>query len=276
MSQRSAGASKAAAVAANAGAPSGPVRGAQADGQLAGEELDRFLLGALLDSTTDQIYFKDRESRFIKISTALALKLGLATPRDAIGKTDFDVFSEEHARRAFEDEQRIIDGGEPVVGIKEKETWENGREAWVSTSKLPLRDESDAIIGTFGVSRDVTLEKLQRDEINLQAERLQRALAYAEKTQRNLQAALVELHRVSPPSPRERADALLDDAARCLRTRPRTARPSAAATLWRPGRSPARSRAAASELGEVRRHVLPWKWISMLCVLIMSEKGRRS
>jgi len=194
MSRRSAGASKAVAVAADGGALSGSARDAQANGQLVGEELDRFLLEALLDSTTDQIYFKDCESRFIKVSTAQAVKLGLAGAEDAIGKTDFDVFSEEHARLAFEDEQRIIAGGEPVVGIEEKETWENGREAWVSTSKMALRDESGVIIGTFGVSRDVTVEKLQRDEITRQGERLQRALAYAEKTQQDLQAALVELH----------------------------------------------------------------------------------
>lgn len=153
----------------------------------------RFLLTALLDKTTDQIYFKDRGSRFIRISTTLALKLGLAGPEEVIGKTDFDFFSEEHARQAFDDEQRIIQSGEPIVGIEERETWENGREAWVMTSKAPLRDERGAVIGTFGISRDVTVETAQRHEIDRQADLLRRALADAGKARQNLQTALGEL-----------------------------------------------------------------------------------
>ena len=160
----------------------------------AGAELSRFLLRALLDRTTDQIYFKDNESRFIRVSTALALKVGLAGPEDAIGKTDFDLFSEAHARQEFADEQRIIQTGEPMLGVEEKETWESGREAWVLTSKMPLRDEGGAIIGTFGVSRDVTLETEQRHEIETQADLLRRALADAEKARQSLQTALGELH----------------------------------------------------------------------------------
>ena len=194
MSRRSAGAAETAAGASHSGSRPGPADDAQAQGQLASGEIDRFLLSALLENTADQIYFKDIESRFIRVSTAQALKLGLAGHDDAIGKTDFDVFSREHARQAFEDEQRIIHSGIPMVGLEEKETWANGREAWVSTSKLPLRDDSGAVIGTFGVSRDITLEKVQRDELARQADQLRAALALAEKTQQNLEAALGELH----------------------------------------------------------------------------------
>lgn len=194
MSRRSAGAAETAAGANHRGSRPGPASDAQAPGQLARGEVDRFLLSALLENTTDQIYFKDIESRFIRVSTAQALKLGLAGQDDAIGKTDFDVFSREHARQAFEDEQRIIHSGKPMVGLEEKETWANGREAWVSTSKLPLHDDSGAVIGTFGVSRDITLEKVQRDELARQADQLRAALALAEETHQNLETALGELH----------------------------------------------------------------------------------
>ena len=194
MNRRSAGAAETAAGANHRGSRPGPVGDAQAPGQLASAEVDRFLLRALLENATDQIYFKDTESRFIRLSTALALKLGLDGQDDAIGKTDFDWFSEEHARQAFEDEQRIIHSGKPMVGLEEKETWANGREAWVSTSKLPLRDDSGAVIGTFGISRDITLEKVQRNELARQADQLRATLALAEETQQNLETALAELH----------------------------------------------------------------------------------
>ncbi|MDZ7371275.1 MAG: PAS domain-containing protein [candidate division KSB1 bacterium] len=118
------------------------------------------LLTALLDSVPDHIYFKDKQSRFIKINKSMAEWVNLKDPEEAIGKTDFDFFTEEHARPAFEDEQRIIATGEPILNIEEKETWPDGHETWVSTSKMPLRDQSGEIIGTFGISRDITQQKL--------------------------------------------------------------------------------------------------------------------
>ncbi|HEY5159900.1 MAG TPA: PAS domain-containing protein [Gaiellaceae bacterium] len=128
-------------------------------------EQERFFLNALLEDLPDQIYFKDRASRFLKISNTQAVKFGVSSPAEAIGKSDSDFFSEEHARPARENEQSIIRTGEPLVDIEEKETWEDGREAWVSTTKMPLRDEKGKIIGTYGISRDITLEKRQRAEI---------------------------------------------------------------------------------------------------------------
>lgn len=124
------------------------------------------LLSQLLDSTTDIIYFKDLESRFIMINQACFEKHGWQPGDVIIGKTDFDVFTKEHAEQAYEDEKKIIETGEPLLGIEEKETWMDGSETWVSTSKLPLRDGKGNIIGTFGISRDITEHKL--NEIKLE------------------------------------------------------------------------------------------------------------
>ncbi len=90
---------------------------------------ERFLLHTLMDHVPDQIYFKDRESRFVRINKSQAEILGLADPCQAVGKTDFDFFAEEHARAAYEDEQQIIRTGQPLVGKEEKETYGEGRAA---------------------------------------------------------------------------------------------------------------------------------------------------
>ena len=83
----------------------------------------------------------------------------MADPGAAVGRSDADFFTPEHAQAALEDEQRILRTGEPLVGREEKETWPDGRTTWVSSTKQAMRDKTGAIIGTFGISRDITLHK---------------------------------------------------------------------------------------------------------------------
>ena len=128
-------------------------------------QTEQMLLRALLKHVPDSVYFKDLASRFIRTSDAFACKTQLASADDFVGKTDFDLFTEEHARQAFDDEQRIIATGEGIVGLEEKETWNDGRVTWVETCKLPLRDPRGRIIGTFGISRDITERKKVQENL---------------------------------------------------------------------------------------------------------------
>ncbi|HQE91219.1 MAG TPA: PAS domain-containing protein [Anaerolineae bacterium] len=132
-------------------------------------ELEQYLMDTLMDNTPDHIYFKDRESRFIRASRSQSKRFGLADPQEIIGKWDFDFFTEEHARPAYEDEQRIIRTGESIGEIEERETWPDRPDSWVVTTKMPLRDSEGNIIGTFGISRDITARK--NAEMQLAAER---------------------------------------------------------------------------------------------------------
>jgi PAS domain S-box-containing protein len=127
--------------------------------------LERSLLHALMENIPDYIYFKDTESRFIRTNRAHARSFGLRDATEAIGKTDMDFFSEKHALKAYEDEQRIIRTGEPIVNVEEKETWPNRPDTWVLTTKMPLRDQERNIIGTFGISRDITEHKRAEEHI---------------------------------------------------------------------------------------------------------------
>ena len=119
-------------------------------------EQEQSLLNAFMDNTPDHIYFKDRASRFLRINKAVTNHFHLSDAQDAIGKTDAEFFTEEHAQQAYADEKEVIRSDKPMEGKEEKETWPSGQETWVSTTKAPLFDKSGQIIGTFGISRDIT------------------------------------------------------------------------------------------------------------------------
>jgi len=120
---------------------------------------DSNLLNNLLNFSSDLVYFKDRESRFVRINHTLALHLGLGSSDDAAGRTDADFFSEEHALQTYLDEQHVMATGEALVAKEERETWADGRMTWVSSSKSAMRDEAGNIIGIIGISRDITARK---------------------------------------------------------------------------------------------------------------------
>ena len=130
------------------------------------------LFHAVLDNIPDFIYFKDLQSRFVRTTSALVRAFGLKASEDLVGKTDFDFFTHEHAQEAFEDEQIIIQTGQPMIGVIEKETWPDRLDTWASTTKLPLRDEKGKIVGTFGITRDFTRMKELQETLERQSEEL--------------------------------------------------------------------------------------------------------
>ena len=140
-----------------------------------GQPNDSELLSALLENTADSIYFKDLESRFLKISHALAKKLRRHHPDDAVGKSDSDFFAQAHAQEALEDERRIIRTGSPLLSKEERETWPDGTETWVLTNKMALLDAEGIVVGTLGISHDITAKKTAENALR-RAEEKYRAI----------------------------------------------------------------------------------------------------
>jgi PAS domain S-box-containing protein len=129
---------------------------------------DTKLLQILMDNITDTIYFKDLEGRFIRVNKAQANLIGINSPDEAIGKTDFDFFNIELAKKAYADEQRIIKKARPITSIEYIGT-NDGLFRWMSASKVPFIDEAGNVIGTVGITRDI--DKMIRVEHRLKAER---------------------------------------------------------------------------------------------------------
>jgi rsbT co-antagonist protein RsbR len=173
-------------------------RVAELEALVAGLKQSDDLLHALMENLPDTIYFKDTESRFIRINKAQADRFGLE-PAQAVGKSDFDFFTEEHARPAYEAEQEIIRTGQPIVNLEEEETWPDRPSNWVSTTKLPLRDRAGNIIGTFGTSRDITDRKQAEEALTRAYAEVEQQVA--ERTAA-LQQEIAERERIQEESAR--------------------------------------------------------------------------
>jgi two-component system, cell cycle sensor histidine kinase and response regulator CckA len=130
---------------------------------------ERNMLRALLEHTPDMMWFKDCESRYVATSTSHADYLGVS-PGDLKGKSDLDVYPDQMAKQWLGDEKRIMETAEPIIGDENRaRSPAHGVESWVSTTKIPWYDENGKVIGTFGISRDIT--ELKRVEKELADER---------------------------------------------------------------------------------------------------------
>ncbi len=140
------------------------------------------LLQQLLDNMTDNIFFKDLDSRFILMNKSCAQWNGFKDPKEAVGKKDTDLFTPAFAEDARRDEQHIFDTGKPLKCKEEHAEWEDGHMKWVSTTKVPLRDTDGTIAGCIGIGRDITDLKHKEEE-------LEAAMAELSRTNARLQQA---------------------------------------------------------------------------------------
>jgi PAS domain S-box-containing protein len=122
------------------------------------------LMHNLMDNLPDHIYFKDMDSRFIRTNKSHALSFGLDDPLQVVGKSDFDFFATEAANQALGDEQKVIETGDPIKK-EEKLLRKDFSDAWFDVIKMPLHDKNGKMIGTFGISRDITRRKKIEEEL---------------------------------------------------------------------------------------------------------------
>ena len=135
---------------------------------------EKMLLDALLNTTTDSLYFKDRQARLTRVSHKMLNDLNL-DPSQVLGKTDVELFGEEFGRQTLVEDQRLIETGEPIVGLVEKRDLEDGGVNWTSTTKVPLRDAQGRIVGLAGITREIN-EIKQAEEAMRESEELFRSV----------------------------------------------------------------------------------------------------
>jgi PAS domain S-box-containing protein len=158
-------------------------------------EVEKYMFHGLLDTIPDNIYFKNLKSEFLMVSKSGISKFGAKKLNEILGKTDFDIFTSEHAQEAYNDEQRIMSTATPLINKEEKETWEDGSVTWVSTSKVPLKDARNKISGIVGISRDITEKKEAEAKLRRYRENLEKSKQETDNILRNVEEGLFLLSK---------------------------------------------------------------------------------
>ncbi len=138
-------------------------------------QYERDLFNTFIEHIPDSIFFKDTQNKFLRVNQATLDKFNLTRHEELIGKTDYDFFAREHADKAAEDEQEILESGKPIIAKEEHEVFTDGTEKWVSTTKIPFTDSNNKIVGTCGITRDITpmkLAELKQAEYNDELKKL--------------------------------------------------------------------------------------------------------
>ncbi|MDD2711024.1 MAG: PAS domain S-box protein [Verrucomicrobiae bacterium] len=120
---------------------------------------ERFLLRTLIDNLPDSVYVKDTESRFILANQAHMRLLGVTMEDDVVGQSDFDFFPNELAAHFYNDEQTAMRLQQVLAEREEMIADREGNKRWFLTTKVPLKDGKNRIIGLVGVSHDITERK---------------------------------------------------------------------------------------------------------------------
>jgi PAS domain S-box-containing protein len=131
---------------------------------------ERKVLRALIDNVPDFMYVKDADCRFVVANLSVARQMGVKTPEELIGKSDFNFYPREVATTFYEDEQRVIRSGKAEINREEAGLDSLGNVSQVMTTQVPLRDRNGRVTGLVGIGRDITHLKKAREEMRVARE----------------------------------------------------------------------------------------------------------
>ena len=157
-------------------------------------EEERYRLYQLIGNIPVNVYYKDKDSKFVLANNSTAHKMGVESYRDLLGKSDHDFFEATHADLARANELEIMESRKPQINVIQRETWEGKEDTWAETSKMPWLDKKGNLIGTYGITSDITnLLRTQRMLTSLAEELQSRYTVVEEELQlaREIQQALL-------------------------------------------------------------------------------------
>ncbi|MFC1807453.1 ATP-binding protein [Candidatus Omnitrophota bacterium] len=137
------------------------------------------LLSYLMDNIPDVIYFKDKKGRLMLVNKAHAKGLGV-DPNAVAGKTDFDFFTQKRASMMAKDDMRVMKAAKPIIDKIERATRPDGIDNYVSTTKIPMKDNRGKVVGLIGITRDIT-KRMQFEHLRREKARIEKKLEVLEE-----------------------------------------------------------------------------------------------
>lgn len=142
---------------------------------------ERFLLNTLLENIPDQIFFKDKEGKYLRVSNSYAAQFNLQ-PGEVIGRSDFELFETDINYQLAEEELSLLRHEKNYLETVMKKPNDEGEQTWQHVSKISLIDENEQPAGIFSISRDVTDLKKVEETATIRAKQLQTAAEIARDT----------------------------------------------------------------------------------------------
>lgn len=127
---------------------------------------ERSLLRTIIDNIPANIYVKDLQSRKILANRAELEHMGAAREEDVLGKSDWELYPENSAQVSISEDKKVFEG-EAIINLETHNVLPSGKEKWFLVSKIPLRDESNVVMGLVGISIDITQTKKDKESLQL-------------------------------------------------------------------------------------------------------------
>ena len=157
------------------------------------------LIQEVVEGIPIRVFWKDRECRYLGCNSLFAQDAGFSHSSDLIGKTDFDMIWHDQAAIYRADDMQVMESGQPKLNYEEPLTSTNERHVYLRTSKVPLRDANQVVIGILGIYEDIT----ERKKAEQMEKHLTRALKLLSKCNTTLihadneQTLLVDICRLA-------------------------------------------------------------------------------
>ena len=131
-----------------------------------------YMLQLVLDTIPVRVFWKDRDSVYLGCNRLFAKDAGRVIPAELIGEDDFAMGWRNEAEMYRADDRSVIESGHPQINYEETQTTPWGDKIWLRTSKMPLRDTENKVIGVLGTYEDITERKRQEEALRQSEENL--------------------------------------------------------------------------------------------------------
>jgi len=130
------------------------------------------MLQLVLDSVPQAVFWKDRNSVYLGCNLTFARHAGVSSPEEIVGKTDYDLPWRKEETEAFrQGDRRVMETASPEYHLIEPQFQADGKQAWVDTNKVPLRDSKGDVVGMLGTYEDITERRKAERDLQVAEER---------------------------------------------------------------------------------------------------------